>query len=426
MAAAALGCAVGAGTAAGAALLLFTGRGFLATAGFLIGVTLAAVAAGVWVGVPDPRALLRRPEPTRARWIWTILAFSTAGVFTALWDRLAALREHPFGGALAVLLVLAEPAYAAATLVVALQWRDAADPRSPDNRTAVIMILGAAVGVVVATTTLIPRFDPPGIYLGAATLLAIFGAIEATRAHASGPREPSSMHDRAVLITGVGDRGQVGFALARRFLAAGARVLITNRSGDLQPLAAALTADGDVAAINADLANADDVARLLDAARERFGRLDALIHAAGGLGVINPIAETTPEDFRAELERNATTTYLLLHAALPLLRASRGTIVTFASPAGERAVAKLGAYSAAKAGVIALTRAVALEEKENGVRANAIAPGMIDTEQNRATAPADAKFVTREEIAEVALFLASAASAGLSGETITVMGEALA
>jgi NAD(P)-dependent dehydrogenase (short-subunit alcohol dehydrogenase family) len=128
------------------------------------------------------------------------------------------------------------------------------------------------------------------------------------------------------------------------------------------------------------------------------------------------------------VQRNTRTTFLMSRAALPLLRERRGAIVNFASPTAIRAVANLGAYSAAKAGVAALTRAMAAEEAANGVRVNAVAPGMIDTEQNRAAVgdPAAVKWVTREEVANVVLFLASDASSGISGETIQVLGEGVA
>jgi NAD(P)-dependent dehydrogenase (short-subunit alcohol dehydrogenase family) len=123
---------------------------------------------------------------------------------------------------------------------------------------------------------------------------------------------------------------------------------------------------------------------------------------------------------------NAETVLNMSRACLPLLRESRGAIVNFASPAGERAVATLGAYSAAKAAVIALTRSLALEELAAGVRVNAIAPGMIDTDQNRASAGPDAKFVSREDVSNVVLFLVSDASKGITGQTIHVPGETLA
>jgi NAD(P)-dependent dehydrogenase (short-subunit alcohol dehydrogenase family) len=94
-----------------------------------------------------------------------------------------------------------------------------------------------------------------------------------------------------------------------------------------------------------------------------------------------------------------------------------------APPAGLDA--SLAAYSAAKAGIVALTRALAVEEREHGVRVNAIAPGMLDTLQNREKPSESARFVSREEVAEVVRFLVSRESRGISGETIQVMGETL-
>jgi NAD(P)-dependent dehydrogenase (short-subunit alcohol dehydrogenase family) len=113
---------------------------------------------------------------------------------------------------------------------------------------------------------------------------------------------------------------------------------------------------------------------------------------------------------------------LLTRAALPALRRSQGAVVNFASPAVERVPATLGAYAAAKAGVVALTRALAAEEKGHGVRVNAIAPGTMDTAQNRESMP-DARYVKRADVAEAALFLASRAAAGVSGEVLTVRVE---
>jgi 3-oxoacyl-[acyl-carrier protein] reductase/2-deoxy-D-gluconate 3-dehydrogenase len=181
----------------------------------------------------------------------------------------------------------------------------------------------------------------------------------------------------------------------------------------------------NVVGIAADLTTDDGVKRVVDAARA-MGRVDALINVAGGLTVIDTIEDTTQQKFRREMSINAETALLMSRASLPLLRETRGAIVNFASPAGEHASAKLGAYSAAKAAVIALTRSLALEELDHGVRVNAVAPGMIDTEQNRASAPADQKYVSREEIADVVMFLASEASRGISGEVVHVAGKTLA
>jgi NAD(P)-dependent dehydrogenase (short-subunit alcohol dehydrogenase family) len=237
----------------------------------------------------------------------------------------------------------------------------------------------------------------------------------------------ADIRDRAVIVTGVSERGQVGFAVAERFLREGARVIITARRDSVVKLAEELSGLGDVMPVIADLTRDEDVDRLVGTARERFGRLDALVNVAGGLSVIRPLSETAVEEWEGEMRRNAGTVLRVTNAALPLLRESGGAVVNFASPAGIRAVKTLGAYSAAKAAVVAMTRALALEERIHDVRINAIAPGMIDTQQNRESVddPAAAKFVSRAEIADVVLFLASDASSGISGETVHVMGEGL-
>lgn len=225
------------------------------------------------------------------------------------------------------------------------------------------------------------------------------------------------MAGSVVLITGVGRVGQVGDALARAFHARGARLVLVGRSEEVETRATEL--GGDTVAVRADLETPEGAEAAVDAARTRWGRLDTVVNAVGGLRVVKPLAETTPEEWSAEIDRNARTAFLVSRAALPLLRESRGSIVNFASPAGERAVARLGAYSAGKAGVVALTRAMALEERANGVRVNAVAPGLIDTADNRAAAEEGAAaWVSRDAIAEAVLFLAGAQ--GVSGEILYV------
>lgn len=411
---------MGAGTAAGAALLLYTGRGFLSTAGFLIAVSIAAVAGGLWVGAPDVSAA--RAVPSRARWAWAVIAFLVAGAFVLFWNSRPTLRSLAVGGALAVLFVLAEPAYAAGSLIAAL------DARSRTSRafagSAVAALLGGAAGVLLAATMLIPNFAAPGIYFGAAALLVITGTIESTRPARAGGKDGHSMRDAVVIITGVSDRGQVGYAVAERFLAAGARLVITGRSEAVHDAAAGLGEKGTVRAVQADLTSPIEAEHVVQAARDGFGRLDVVINCAGGLRVSKPVADTETEEWRGEVERNAETAFNVCRAALPLLRESHGAIVNFASPAGVRAVANMAAHSAAKAAVVALTRALALEERAHGVRVNAIAPGLIETEQNRrsTTNPERARWVRREDVAEVTLFLASAAAAAITGETIHVTG----
>jgi 3-oxoacyl-[acyl-carrier protein] reductase/2-deoxy-D-gluconate 3-dehydrogenase len=403
-----LGATLGATTEAAAALLLYASRGFLGTAGFLIALALAALALGLWAGADGRRG---------RRWVGVIVAYLLAAIFAVVWSLQPGLRQTALVGALAALFLLAEPAYAVGAVFAALSRTRPA--------MAVPAFLGAAAGVLLAALVLIPRLQPGVIFLAAAAVMLLAAFIEIRQARPIMNANEFSLSGKCAIVTGVGGRGQVGFAVARALLDAGARVAVTSFGGELEEMAAEL-GSGTVA-VKADLSNEDDVARVIATARENLGQIDVLVNLAGGLSVIKPLADTSVLEWQRELTRNAETSFLMSRAVLPHLRATRGTIINFASPAGERAVAQLGAYSAAKAAVIALTRALAIEEKPHGVRVNAIAPGMIDTEQNRAATadPARVKWVTRQQVANAVLFLASEASSGITGETIHVVGEGI-
>ncbi|MGQ0813180.1 MAG: SDR family NAD(P)-dependent oxidoreductase, partial [Gemmatimonadota bacterium] len=400
-----LGACIGASTEAAAALLLYTEQGFLGTAGFLVGLALAALGLGLWVGVE------RAPE--RRRWVSLVIAYAAAAVYAVLLANEPALRGSAAGGALAAFFLLAQPAYAAGAVFSALASKTRGSAAAP--------LFGAAIGVLAAALILIPRLQPSVIFLMAAAVLLLVALIETRRPSQFMNTTELSLNGKCAIVTGVGDRGQLGFVVAQQLIAAGARVCITDVQPSVQDIAHELGATG----VQSDLTNDDDVARLITTAQERLGRVDILVNVAGGLSVIKPIAETSRAEWEREVQRNAETVFLVSRAALPALRAARGAIINFAAPAGLRAVPQLGAYSAAKAAVVAFTRALAVEEKANGLRVNALAPGMIDTEQNRKSAGPDTKWVTREQIANVVLFLASDASSGITGETIHVLGDGL-
>jgi NAD(P)-dependent dehydrogenase (short-subunit alcohol dehydrogenase family) len=407
-------CAVSCSSAltAGVALLLYTGEGFLKTVGILLGIAIGAVAAGLWAGDESSRS-------TRARLAVNIAVLLVACVFAARWSTSENLRAHAVGGSLAVLFVLALPGYAAGATFAAIErHRTSDDPVTQ-------ALFGAAIGCVLTTVLLVPRVDAWGVYFVAASLLIPSAVFPAASGNRTSPFSfGGTMRDRVVIITGVGAVGQVGYAVARAFAAQNARLILVGHTDAVRGLADQLGPRSNVIGVVADLTTEDGVARVIEAARG-LGRLDALVNVAGGLTVIDTIEDTTPDEFRREMSINAGTVLLMSRAALPMLRESRGAIVNFASPAGEHASAKLGAYSAAKAAVIALTRSLALEELEHGVRVNAIAPGMIDTEQNRASASPGQKYVSREEIADVVLFLTGETSRGVSGEVVHVAGATL-
>jgi NAD(P)-dependent dehydrogenase (short-subunit alcohol dehydrogenase family) len=405
------GLASAAAITAAIALLLYTGLGFLRTAGMLVGVTLLALAAGVWAGDDDSRS-------TRLRTLALLGGFVAGDVFSAYWAASEPLRSRPAGGALAVLLLLAVPAYLTGTLIAGLQ-RHAG--RDGTRSVGVEALAGAAIGVFVATTFLISRYDAWVIFFGAAILMLPGAAYPAVR----GGRERKNggpMSERVVIVTGVGSAGQLGYALARHFIDAGARVIITGRRDDVRSLAESLGGRNVCQGVRADLTSQTDIDGVIRAAAA-WGRLDALVNTAGGLSVTGTVADTDADAFAREMTRNAETVLLMSRAALPMLRQSRGAIINFASPAVDQTVQGLGAYTAAKAAVIALTRSMALEESVHGVRVNAIAPGMIDTQQNRAESSAGTHFVTRDEVADAVLFLAGEGGRGVTGETLRVRGQ---
>lgn len=405
LAAFALGAGLAATAEAGAALLLYTGRGFLSTAGFLIALSLGGLSLGLWVDAEGGRP--------RRRWTGLVIMYLAGGALCVWWSKDATLTHSPFGGALAAFFLLAGPAYATTAVFQTFARHD--------RDTGPAAFLGAAFGILAAARILIPNVPPSVIFIAIAAVLIVVALIQPRGASHQMATAGISLNGKRAVVTGVGDRGQLGYVLAQRLQSAGAQVCITALHADVVELAREL----GVVGVQCDLTNDDDVARLITTADQRLGGIDILVNVAGGLSVIKPLAETSRAEWERETQRNAETAFLVSRAALPKLREGRGAIINFASPAGLRAVPQLGAYSAAKAAVVALTRTLAIEEKTNGVRVNALAPGMIDTEHNRKSVadPATVKWVTREQIADVVVFLASDAASAITGETIHVLGE---
>ena len=230
---------------------------------------------------------------------------------------------------------------------------------------------------------------------------------------------------RSVVLTGVGREGQVGEAVAQAFAERGARVfLVDHTEANVRARADALVKRGlRAAALAADLTDATATAALAERVRDATaGRLHALVHLAGGFASSGPVAESDPAVWHRQLAMNATTAYLTARAFLPLLRATKGAAVFFASEAvlPNARMANLAAYVASKSAVVALMQAVAQEERAHGVRANAVAPTSIRTADNVAAMGADAPMVTREAVADVVLWLCSDASRAVTGQVVPV------
>lgn len=243
-----------------------------------------------------------------------------------------------------------------------------------------------------------------------------------------------SLHGKVALVTGAA-RG-LGLAMAASLAEAGARVLVNGRdAGRLAPVVEGLRALGHVAsALPFDVADEAAAARAFETITREFGRLDILI---SNVGIRNrkPLADISREDFRDMLETNLTAAFGLAKAAVEIMRPRRaGRLILVTSVAGPLSRAGDAAYTAAKGGLAALTRSLAVEVGPLGITANAIAPGFFATETNAALVadPEVQAFLERRvplgrwgnpsEIGGAAVFLASDEAAYVNGHVLTVDG----
>ncbi|MGR3313454.1 SDR family NAD(P)-dependent oxidoreductase [Roseovarius indicus] len=174
---------------------------------------------------------------------------------------------------------------------------------------------------------------------------------------------------KVALVTGASSG--MGAATADLLAEGGARVFTAQRGG---------TAHESIAA---DFSDRATPARVIGHVEQAAGRLDILINNAGMMRE-GTVEETSEEDWDAQLHLNLTIPFLLIRAAMPLLKASKGAIVNTGSIEGLGNNPRHPAYGASKAGLHGLTRAVAVDEGQHGVRCNAVAPGWIDTPLNEA------------------------------------------
>jgi NAD(P)-dependent dehydrogenase (short-subunit alcohol dehydrogenase family) len=229
------------------------------------------------------------------------------------------------------------------------------------------------------------------------------------------------MENRVVLITGA--KGGLGTYVTTAFLQAGDQVVGTGRqirgNDFLHP---------HFEAIPADLTRAHDVARLAADALEKFRRIDAVVHVAGGFAGGSPIHETDDFTWDRMLDLNLRAAINILRFTIPPMREQgRGRIIAIGSRAGVEPAANISAYSASKAALVSLIQTAALENRKSGITANIILPGTIDTAANRRSDPkADrSKWVSPQRLAALAVFLASDDAADITGAAIPVYGAGL-
>lgn len=239
------------------------------------------------------------------------------------------------------------------------------------------------------------------------------------------------LSDRTAVITG-GAQG-IGFAIAERFVAEGARVVLGDVDADAVDKAAATLGGPQVArGVRCDVTVGDDVQAMLDTALEAFGSLDVLVNNAG-ITRDATMRNMTEEQFDQVIAVHLKGTWNGLRLAAPIMRErKRGAIVNLSSLSGKVGMVGQTNYSAAKAGIVGMTKAAAKELAHHGIRVNAIAPGLIRSAMTEAMPQKawDQKMAEIpmgragevEEVANVALFLASDLSSYMTGTRLDVTG----
>ncbi|HEX9675338.1 MAG TPA: SDR family NAD(P)-dependent oxidoreductase [Anaerolineales bacterium] len=232
--------------------------------------------------------------------------------------------------------------------------------------------------------------------------------------------------DHVVIVTGAG--GNLGSAVARGFLEAGARLclaeltadLLKRRYPDLQP-------DSEhYLAAPVDANDPDSVQGMVEVVIARLGRLDVLVNTVGGYRTGVPVHETPIEAWDGMMSLNARTAFIASRAVVPhMLQQGSGRIISVAARPGLQGRAQSAAYSASKSAVLRLTESLSAELRDSGINVNCVIPGTLDTPPNREAMPeADtSRWVSPDSLAEVILFLASPAARDIHGAAIPVYGR---
>lgn len=268
---------------------------------------------------------------------------------------------------------------------------------------------------------------------------------------------------KIALVTGSGKRSGIGYAVARKLAAEGASVVIAdlgpNRDTDLavetgteDEMAAIATELRDTfgvrtLAANLDVTRSDSIAAMVDRIRSQFDRVDILVNNAGAsFGVPNAVHTYDEGAWMKTIDVNLHGVFRVTRAVLPMMMAGGGTIINTASRAGKVPPLFNGAYAVAKAGVIMLTKVMALELAGNGIRVNAICPGQIATDLERWRFGLEAQFFGSsveereremcktiplnrigkpDEVGDLVTFLASSRSGYMTGQAINITGGQL-
>lgn len=237
---------------------------------------------------------------------------------------------------------------------------------------------------------------------------------------------------KVAIVTG-GSRG-IGFATAKIFVENGAKVVITAK--DPKRIEAALDKLSNTIGITADIKNENDVKKVIKQTIDKFGKLDILVNNAGIFPRIKQLHEIDESEWNEVLDVNLTGQFRFTKAAIPYLQKTSGSIINISSDAGLKAYQGFNAdaYSAAKAGLIILTKCWALEYAKDRIRVNCICPGVVDTDMTKPflKTEKDMEFMNNEhpigrigkpeDVAKAVLYFASDDASWTTGAILTVDG----
>jgi 3-hydroxybutyrate dehydrogenase len=249
------------------------------------------------------------------------------------------------------------------------------------------------------------------------------------------------LQDKVAFVTG-GSAG-IGRGIAEAFLAEGGRVVVASRNPETgAKLMAELGAADRARFIATDVTKQADVERLVDETHSWFGRLDIAVLNAGGVGKSSPIRDMSDQEWQFEVDLNLNHTFWGMRRSLHhMVPQGSGRILCMSSVEGKRSRPGIAGYAALKAAIISMARAVAHEVGPDGVTVNSLCPGLVMTDLVRDRGGAgqglsgvDAvverysreaalkRPVTAEEVAATAVFLASDAASGITGQAVSVDG----